>query len=67
MAALQLGSPHTSPHPFHDQAAFQLSDDGDDDDEGAAHGAPGIELFAKADELYVQATELVEHFQEMPY
>ena len=44
---------------------FQLRDGADDDDDRAAQRAGGVELFAKADELDIQAIEFIEHFEEV--
>jgi len=52
-AALELGSPHASFDSFDDQAVFKFSDSADDDRDGAAQRAAGVELLAAADELYL--------------
>ena len=66
MRSLQAGGPHASAHSFDDQRAFELGDRADDDYDGAAQRAAGIDLLAEADELDTEAVELVEYFQEVP-
>ena len=46
--------------------AFQLSDGADDDHDGTAQRAAGIDIFPEADELYFEAVQLIEHFEEVP-
>ena len=63
--ALELGAPHAGAHPFDDQVAFKLRDGADDDDDGAAKRATGVDLLPKADELDLQPVELVQHLEEV--
>ena len=65
VAALELGAPHAGAHSLDDQVAFEFGDGADDDDDGAAKRATGVDLFAKADELDLQPVELVEHLKSM--
>jgi len=51
--ALELGSPHASFDSFDDQAAFKFSDSADDNGDGAAQRAAGVDLLSAADELYL--------------
>jgi hypothetical protein len=62
---LELSPPHSGPHPLDDEAALQLSDDPDDHDDRPAQWAAGVDLLAEADELYIQAVQLVQHFEEV--
>ena len=63
--AFQPGSPHAGTNTFDDQIAFELGDRADDHDDGPAQGAGRIDRFAEADELDVQAIELIEHFEQV--
>jgi len=63
--AFELGLPHACPHPLDDQAAFQLSDGADDDDDSPAQRAAGVDLFAEADELDVEPVQFIQDFQEV--
>jgi hypothetical protein len=47
--AFELGPPHACPHPLDDQAALQLGDGTDDDDDRPAQRAGGVDLFAEAE------------------
>jgi len=66
VAALKTGTPHAGADPFDDQVAFELRDRADDDDDGAAQRAAGVDALPEADELDVEPVELVEHFEEVP-
>jgi hypothetical protein len=50
---LELGPPHTGPHPLDDETPLKLGDDPDDDDYRPAQRGGGVDLFAQADELDV--------------
>ena len=41
--AVEAGAPHAGAHPLDDQDAFQLSDGADDDHDGAAQRAAGVD------------------------
>ncbi len=64
--AFETSAPHAGAHPLDDQVAFELGDGADDDDDGAAQRAAGVDLFAEADELDAEPVQLVEHFEEVP-
>src|SRR6478609_10908625 len=64
--AFETCAPHAGAHPFNDQAAFEFGDSADDDDDGAAQRAAGVDIFPEADELHFQAIQIVEHFKEVP-
>src|ERR1700690_975039 len=51
LPAFETGPPHAGADPLGDQVPFQLGDRADDDDEGAAHRATGVDLFSAADEF----------------
>src|SRR5665213_495557 len=63
--ALEPGAPHTGADPLDDQVAFELRYCPDDDDDGAAQRAAGVDLLAEADELDVEPVQFIEHFQEV--
>jgi len=65
MATLEAGTPHAGPHPLDDQTAFQFSDGADDDDDGTAQRAAGVDLLPEADEFDVQPVQIVEHCEEV--
>jgi hypothetical protein len=62
----RFGAPHTGAHSFDDPIPFQCGDGADDDDDGAAELATGVDLFAEADELDLLPVEINEHFQKVP-
>ena len=64
--AFQACAPHAGAHPFDDQVAFQLGDGADDDHDGPAQRAAGIDLLPERYELDIESVQLVQHFQEMP-
>ena len=43
--------------------AFELGDGADDDDDGPAQRAAGVDIFPEADELDSDPVQLVEHIQ----
>ena len=53
------------PYPFDDEVALQLGDHSDDDDDGPAERAAGIDALPEANELDAEAVELVQHFEEV--
>jgi hypothetical protein len=65
LTALEPGPAHSGPDPLGDQATFQFGDRADDDHDGPAQRAAGVDLFAEADELDLQSVEFIEHFQEV--
>ena len=65
MPAFESGPSHSGSDPLDDQAAFQLRDGSDDDDNGSAQGTTGIDLFSEADELDVEPVQLVEYVEEV--
>ena len=62
---LKLGAPHAGAHTFNYKAALQLSDGSDDDDDGTAQWAAGVDVFPEGDVLDLQPVQLVEHFKEV--
>jgi len=63
LTTFETGAPHAGAHPLDNKVAFQLGDGADDYDQGATERAAGVDVFAKADELDLQAVELVEDFE----
>ena len=66
LPAFEPGPAHAGPDPFDDQVAFEFRDGPDDDHDGAAQRAAGVDLFAETDELDVQAVERVQDLEEVP-
>jgi hypothetical protein len=66
MPSFEPGPAHTCSHPLDDEVPFEFSDSPDDDDDGPAERAAGIEVLAEADELDGQVVELIEHLKEVP-
>ncbi len=60
----QPGSAHAGLDPFDDQAALELRDGADDDDQSAAQRSAGIDVLAEADELDVQPVQLVKDLEQ---
>ena len=48
-AGLRAWAPHAGAHSFDDQAAFQLSDGADDDNNRPAQWVAGVDLLSEAD------------------
>ena len=63
--AFQTCAAHAGANPFDDQAAFELGDSSDDDHDGPAQWAAGIDLFAETDELDVESIQFIKHFEEV--
>ena len=51
VTSFEPGAPHAGAHPLDDQVAFEFGDGADDDDDGPAQRAAGVDLLAEADEL----------------
>src|ERR1017187_3644775 len=60
VAAFEACAPHAGAHSFDDQIAFKLSDGADDDDDGPAQRAAGVDVFPERDELDLEPTQLVQ-------
>ena len=54
-------APHAGAHPFDDQATFEFRDGPDDDYDGPAQRAAGVDIFPEGDVLDVQTVQLVQH------
>ena len=65
MPAFEPGAPHAGFHSLDDQVAFELGDDTDDRDDGAAQRAARVDLLAERDELDVEVVEFVEDLEEV--
>jgi len=63
--AFETGAPHAGAHPLDDQASFEFSDRADDDNDGPAQRAAGVDIFSERDELYLQSVQIVENREEM--
>lgn len=57
---------HAAADALDDEGPFQLGDRADDDGDGAAQWAAGVEVLAEADELDAEAIHLVEDFEQVP-
>jgi hypothetical protein len=64
--SFELGASHAGAYPFADQVAFEFCDRSDDDDDGAAQRAAGVDLFAEADVLNTLLIELIKKLKEVP-
>jgi hypothetical protein len=65
MPAFQFGAAHTSSYAFDNKVTFQLGDGADDDDDGAAQRAAGVDVLSERNELDAEVVQLVEHFEEV--
>ena len=63
--ALEACTPHAGADPLDNKVAFEFGDGADDDDDGAAQRAARVDLLAEADELDIEAVQLVEHVEEV--
>jgi hypothetical protein len=63
--AFETGAPHAGAHPLDDQVAFEFRDGSDDNHDGPAQRASGIDLLAEANELDVEPVEFVEDLEEV--
>ena len=63
--AFEAGASHAGAHPLDDQVAFQFRDRSDDDHDGPAQRAAGVDLFAERDELDAEMVEFVEDLEEV--
>jgi hypothetical protein len=63
--AVESGAPHAGADSFDDQAAFEFGDGADDNHDGAAQGAAGVDIFPEADVLDPDSIQLVQDIKEM--
>ena len=63
MAAFEPGATHAGADPLDDQVALELGDGSDNDDDSTAQRTAGVDLLAIADELDVEAVQLIEDLQ----
>jgi hypothetical protein len=61
--AVEAGAPHAGADPLNDEIAFEFGDSADDDDDGAAQRAAGVDLFSEAGELDSDPIEFVKHLE----
>jgi hypothetical protein len=54
VSAFELGSPHAGAHALDNQVALEFGDGPDDDHNGPAQRATGVDLFPEADELDIE-------------
>jgi hypothetical protein len=66
VSTLKPSPAHSCADPFDDQIPFQLGDRPDDDDDGPAQRAAGIQVLPEADELDAEMVEFVENLEEVP-
>ena len=62
----QACAAHAGADPFDDQSTFELSDRGDDHDDGSSERTAGIDVFPEAEELDFDSVQLVEDLEEVP-
>ena len=60
MPAFEPGSPHAGAHPLNDQIAFQFGNGADDDDDGPAQRATGVDILPEADVFDPQVIEFIQ-------
>src|SRR5438034_1433945 len=65
--ALGASATKTGTDPFHDEAALQLRDGGDDGEHRLAQRRPRVDLLAQAYKFHVEMVEEVECFHEMTH
>src|ERR1019366_1402397 len=65
LPTLQLCSPHACLHALDDQAPFKLGDGPDDDNHGATERPARVYVFAEADELHIEAVQVVDDFEKV--
>jgi hypothetical protein len=63
--AFETGAPHAGAHSFDYQVTFEFGDGADDDYDGAAQRAAGIDVFPKRDVLDPYSIQLVQDIEEV--
>jgi hypothetical protein len=63
--SFEPGAPHAGAHPLDDQVTFQFGDSTDDDYDGPAQRAAGIDILPEADVLDLEPVKLVEDIEEV--
>jgi hypothetical protein len=64
--AVEAGAPHAGADSLDDERPFQLRDGADDDHDGAAQRAAGVDVFPEANELDSDSIEFVKRFEQVP-
>ena len=59
MLTFEPGAPHAGAHSLDDQTAFQFCNRSDDDHDGPAQRAAGVDVFPEGDVLDVQTGEFI--------
>jgi hypothetical protein len=57
LTSFELGAAHAGPHPFDDQVPLEFGDGADDDDDGAAEWAAGVDVLAEGHELDLEMVD----------
>ena len=65
VTAFEASAPHAGAHSLDDEVALKLSDGADDDYDGSAQRAAGVDLFPERDELDAYPVQVVEHIEEV--
>jgi len=65
VTAFEAGAPHAGADPFDDQVALQLGDGADDDRDGPAQRAAGVDILPERDVLDIEPAELVQNVEEV--
>jgi hypothetical protein len=67
MLAFQSRPPHASANPLDNEATLEFGDGSDDDENGATQWTAAVDALANRDELYAEAMELIQGFQQVTY
>jgi len=65
MLAFEAGAPHAGADPLDDQIPLKLCNRADDDHDGAAQRAAGVDVFPERDIFDVQSIQLIQHIEEV--
>ena len=63
----QLRAAHAGSNAFDNQVAFEFGDGPDDDNDGAAQRAAGVDVLAETYELDTEVIEVIKDFEEVAY
>ena len=65
VTAFEFSAAHAGFHSLDDQVSFELRDRADDDRDGPAERAAGVDVFPEADVFDLQPAELIQNLEEV--
>ena len=61
---VETGAPHASSYSLDDERAFEFGDGADDDDDGTAQRAAGVDIFSERHIFDIRSAQLIQNLKE---